>query len=296
MNHTFKYGFLLCGVLVAAFVCEAAFGATSDGPLKIEVISAYNLIVDSNIESPAGRCPTAAHLGLRVYNTGTTPMTGVTLKIGDLQNPATFAGTPGVYPVTSIPGAPWPYSGNFSFTQEGGVADATRYIPSIPAGGSAVVYWLVSYPVKDASGKTVAGAANVVADDLRLDYDMWVEGYENGSTLRRVYSERHMTCRNEISAMANKIWPNTTSKVPDQYLDIFTEQLGWRPNASQTRVPGADIIEGVWYDFGTVRHGFDNNGISFPTLMPGCSRWATHRCMTPRVSGWSKRMGLSSSN
>ncbi len=161
-------------------------------------------MVDSNIESPAGRCPTAAHLGLRVYNTGVTPLTGVTLRIGDLLNPATFSGTAGVYPVTSVAPGLRGYSGDFAFVHEGGVADATRYIPSIPAGGSAVVYWLVSYPVKDLNGKTVAGDANVVEDDLLLGYDMWGEGYENVATLRRVYAERHMTCRNELSAMAVK--------------------------------------------------------------------------------------------
>jgi len=256
----------LFGVLLVA---QSVCAALSDGALKIEVISAYNLVVDSNIESPSGSCPTAAHLGLRVYNTGTTPLTGVTLRIGDLLNPGTFSGTAGIYPVTTIAPGLRGYSGSFSFTHQGGTADATRYIPSIPAGGSAVVYWLVSYPLKDALGKSVAGAANIVEDDLQLDYDMWVEGYENGSTLRRVYAERHMTCRNEISAMANKIWPNTTSKVPDQYLDVFNEQLGWRPNATQSRVPGADIVEGVWYDFGTIRQGFDNNG----DLVPDYNAW-----------------------
>jgi len=263
-NHAIKYVYLI--LVLAAVVVSAA---SVDGDLRVEVVTAYNLVVDSNIETPAGRCPTAAHLGVRVYNTGATPMTGVTLRIGDLLNPATFSGTSGVYPLTTVSPETRPYSGTFSFTHEGGTSDATRYIPSIPAGGSVVAYWLVSYPVKDLNGKSVAGAANVVADDLRLDYDIWVEGYENGSTLRRVYAERQMTCRNEISAMANKIWPNTTSKVPDQYLDIFAEQLGWRPSVAQPRVPGANIAEGIWYDFGTVRYGFDNNG----DLIPDYNAW-----------------------
>lgn len=241
----------------------------SNGSLRMEVISAYNLIVDSNIETPAGRCPTAAHLGVKVTNTGTTPITDLTLRIGDLLSPATFSGTAGVFPVTTIAAGARMYSGNFSFTQEGGVSDATRFVPLIPAGGSAVVYWLVSYPLKDAFGKTVAGAGSDPSDDLRLDYDIWVEGYENGSTLRRTYDERHMMCRSELTAMANKIWPNTISKVPNEYLDAFTQQLGWRPDASVPRVPGADVIEGIWYDFGTVRQGFDNNG----DLVPDYNAW-----------------------
>ena len=36
-----------------------------------------------------------------------------------------------------------------------------------------------------------------------------------------------ITAYNEISAMANKIWPNTTSKVPDHYLDAIEQDLGW---------------------------------------------------------------------
>lgn len=91
-----------CFFPLTFLLARTASAEINDGALKMEVISAYNLVVDSNIESPAGRCPTAAHLGLRVYNTGVTPLTGVTLRIGDLLNPATFSGTAGVYPVTSI--------------------------------------------------------------------------------------------------------------------------------------------------------------------------------------------------
>ena len=71
----------------------------------------------------------------------------------------------------------------------------------------------------DANGKTVAGAAADPDDDLQLNYAVWVDGYENGVTQRRAYEQRHMTCRNELSAMANKIWLNTTAKVPNEYLD-----------------------------------------------------------------------------
>ncbi len=255
--------------LVACFGASSGNCATVDGPLRVEVITAYNLIVDSNIETPAGRSPRAAHLGVRVTNTGTTPITDVTLRIGDLLDAGTFTGTAGTYPVTTVaPGARL-YSGSFSFSHEGGTTDATRFIPFINPGETVAVYWLVSYPLVDASNVTLAGLGSDPSDDLELDYDIWVEGYENGATLRRVYEERQMFCRSEITAMANKIWPNTTSKVPDKYLDIFNVELGWRPNTTEPRLPDADIVEGIWYDFGTVRQGFDNNG----DLIPDYNAW-----------------------
>jgi hypothetical protein len=187
----------------------AAAAATVDGTLRIEVITAYNLVIDSNIETPAGAGPTACHLGVRIYNDGTNPVTDVYARIGDLTNPATWTGTAGTYPDTYVPPAdPRDYEGHFSFTHQGGTADAVRFVSEIPAGEYAAVYWLVSYPVKDANNQTVAGAAADPSDDLDLHYDIWVEGKE-GATTRRVYDERTMYCRNEISAMANKIWPNT---------------------------------------------------------------------------------------
>ena len=33
--------------------------------------------------------------------------------------------------------------------------------------------------------------------------------------------------RNEISAMANKIWPNGDNKVPDEYVAAIQQVLGW---------------------------------------------------------------------
>jgi hypothetical protein len=61
--------------------------------------------------------------------------------------------------------------------------------------------------------------------------------------------------RNEISAMANKIWPNTESKVPDIYLDAIEASLGWRPDTDESRIPGAVVMEGIWYDLGNVGAG-----------------------------------------
>ena len=44
-----------------------------DGALTMEPIAAYNLVVDSNAETPATYAPQAAHLAVKVTNTGATP-------------------------------------------------------------------------------------------------------------------------------------------------------------------------------------------------------------------------------
>ena len=52
-------------------------------------------------------------------------------------------------------------------------------------------------------------------DDLTLSYDIWATSTDiSGATVET----STLTMRNEISASANKIWPNTTSKVPAEYL------------------------------------------------------------------------------
>jgi hypothetical protein len=146
----------------------------SDGGLLIDVIPAYNLVIDSNVETPATYAPTAAHLGVKVTNVGTTPLSDIEVNFGSF-DVLTGAGTPGIYPVTTIPESDpiRDYWGNFSFVHEGGVIDATRPVVNLAPGESMVIYVLVSYPNLDERGKTVAGAAPVVEDDLRLDYDVW---------------------------------------------------------------------------------------------------------------------------
>ena len=70
-----------------------ALAANPDGDLRIEVIAAYNLVVDSNVESPSTYAPRSAYLGATYYNDGTNPLTDVWAYIGDYTN-----GTPGTYP------------------------------------------------------------------------------------------------------------------------------------------------------------------------------------------------------
>jgi len=75
---------------------------TTDGPLRMEVITAYNFVVDSNVESPSSFSPSAAHLGVKVCNTGTTTLTDVEVSIGRLSDPPTSSGTPGVFPPRTV--------------------------------------------------------------------------------------------------------------------------------------------------------------------------------------------------
>ncbi len=241
---------------------SASFAGTTDGPLKMEVITAYNFVVDSNIESPAGKSPSAAHLGVRVYNTGPTALTNVVVNIGRLTDEGTSTGTPGTFESRTV-NQTGQYAGTFALQMPGGAPDAVRTIPRIEAGQSVVQYFFVTYPLKDGSGNSVTGSAPVVTDDLWLNYDIWAYATEGAST-RRVNKTTRVTMRNEISAMANKIWPNGDNKVPDQYLDVIEASLGWRPTENEPRIPGAKITEGIWYDLGNIGAGFDNNGDGIP--------------------------------
>ena len=75
----------------ALAVTEAA-----DGALRVEVLTAYNLVVDSNVESPSTYAPRSAYMSAKIYNDGATTLTNVFAYIGD-----EAAGTPGIYPERS---------------------------------------------------------------------------------------------------------------------------------------------------------------------------------------------------
>ena len=64
---------LRCLVTVGAVLIQPAAWAQ----LRIEVISAYNLVVDSNVESPSTYAPRAAYLGATYHNDGTNALTDV---------------------------------------------------------------------------------------------------------------------------------------------------------------------------------------------------------------------------
>ena len=247
---------------------SAAAQTATDGPLKLEVITAYNFVVDSNVESPSTKGPSAAHLAVRVTNTGTSPLTNVVVNLGDY-DAGTSTGSPGVFPprTVSLSGSGG-YSGTFQLVMPGGAVDAVRSISTLAPGASTVQYFFVTYPQKDSLGRSVTGQAPVVTDDLWLNYDAWASGQADSTTYDTSLTAK-VTMRNEIAAMANKISPNTTSKVPPAYLAAIEASLGWRPASGVTRVPGALVTEGIWYDLGTVGAGFDNNG----DLLPDRNAW-----------------------
>ncbi len=88
---------LWCLIALAFLVPAALHATTQDGPLRMEIIAAPNLVVDSNIESPAGRSPSAAHMGVRIYNDGPDALTNVRVNIGSLIDQVNGTGTPGVF-------------------------------------------------------------------------------------------------------------------------------------------------------------------------------------------------------
>ena len=236
---------------------------------------AYNFIVDSNVETPATYAPTSAMLAIHVCNEGATPLTNVEATIGNFDpngDGVLTDNSPGIYPSRTNPTTG--QAGTFSLVHEGGsagLADATRFIGDLPAGECSVQYWLVSYPRLDSTGTTVTRGIKPF-DDLWLEYDFWATA-QSGATTLRADVTRRAYMRNEISAMANKIWPNTTSKVPNEYLAAISDPLGWSTQAedgSAVGTPGELITtKGVWFDLGNIGAGFDNDG----DLVPDRNAW-----------------------
>jgi hypothetical protein len=72
---------LFITLLLAMGSLHGLKGDTTDGPLRMEVITAYNFVVDSNIESPAGKSPSAAHLGVKIHNDGPAALTNVEVNL-----------------------------------------------------------------------------------------------------------------------------------------------------------------------------------------------------------------------
>src|SRR5262245_56375018 len=77
--------------LLAVWLCLPS--AQALGAVRIEPIAAYNLVVDSNVESPSTYAPRAAYLGATFHNDGAVALTNVFAYIGNFTN---F--TPGIYP------------------------------------------------------------------------------------------------------------------------------------------------------------------------------------------------------
>lgn len=258
-------------LLVLAVFLSTTFAfinmAHAAGNLSVEIIAAYNLVVDSNVSSPSTYAPSVATVIGKYCNTGSDPLTDVQGYIGDYTGSG--SGTPGIYPsrdsTTVSFGNQHPVlagTGSYSFSHVGGrvgTRDATRYVGTLAAGECAVQYWHFEYPqcanlpdgtaVKPPCSTTpVWGDSVKPEDDLWLEFDIWGTGTDSagGGTVTADATHR-MTMRNEISAMANKIEPNPNGK--------------WFNTNSTTIQPG-DVItsNGVLYDLGNINQGFDNDG------------------------------------
>jgi uncharacterized repeat protein (TIGR01451 family) len=263
---------LLTALAIATVIpAIAAPTIVTDGGLRIELVTAYNAVVDSNVESPSTKAPHAATLGCVVHNDSAAPLTDIRVRIGDYTDGVND--TPGIYPSRAHPPLVGPLPGaEFALTHEGGsagAADATRYIQSIDPGESVAVYWLISYPDLDENGDAVWGPSVKPNDDLWLEYDIWTTAQEGG-TPRSALATRTLTMRNEISAMANKILPNTAGKVPQEYMDLIGKFFPSWDSSADDGSPGTRVVmEGVWYDLGNVGEGFDNDG----DLVPDRNAW-----------------------
>ncbi|MFT5123423.1 MAG: putative repeat protein (TIGR01451 family), partial [Verrucomicrobiales bacterium] len=252
-----------CFLLLVGLGLMSSSGAraaeAADGGLRVEVIAAYNLVVDSNVESPSTYAPRSAYLGAKFYNDGSNTLNDVFAFIGN-----EAAGTPGIYPARAHPPLVGPLPGSaFALTHEAGAlgtADATRFLGSIAPGEHITVYWLISYPNLDELGNAVWGPSVKPDDDLWLEYDVWGTADEAGAP-RSAAVTRTMTMRNEISAAANKILPNGVNKVPAEYLELLNQFVPSWTTEILSGSPGSQIVaEGVWYDLGNVGEGFDNDG------------------------------------
>ncbi len=237
------------------FLSFTLFGSINPtGDLRMEVIAAYNFVVDSN--SPTSG-PSSAYVGVEVCNDGTDDLTNVVVNIGDFN-----AGTPGVYPVRT--NAEHGYDGDLSFEHSGDCdgTDGTRFIGTIPAGECVTHYWLLEYPVVDNAGSSVVGG-NTLSDDLWLNFDYWATA-DDGATPLAADDTWTVTMRSMISAMANKSAPNGDNKVPSEYLDAIEGELGWRPDIETASAGSNFELEGIWYDLGRINKGYDNDGDFIP--------------------------------
>ncbi len=267
--------------------------ANTPGQLTVNIIAAYNLVVDSNVLAPSTYAPSVATVGISVCNTSSTEtVTGLQVYIGNYNGGA--GSTPGIYPARdSNVGDPaydpafsdplrYLYlqnTGSYAFQHVGGnigTRDATRYIGTLAARQCQVQYWHFVYPRRsngaspnytpNAGNQPVWGQTRLTSDDLALGFDVWATAPGG------VIATKHqtMTMRNEISAMANKIKPN-----PDG---------AWFNTTNPVTAGEIITTNGILYELGVINQGFDNDGdytpdfnawvqpIGDPAYDPSCFR------------------------
>ncbi len=313
-----RRNFAVCLTAAAMLAAPLSAARAAEGDLKIEIISAYNLVVDSNVTTPATYAPGAATVGAKICNTTTAPINDVHVYIGDYKDGV--GSTPGLYPVFNSAGDSRTWlnnTGTYSLKQESGsytdVSDASRaWIGTLQAGECKVEYWVISYPqCVNVGGQpqappctTSITGGSTTADDLTLYYDVWA----TGSGVPTVHDRQGLTLRSEISASANKIWPNGDNKVPAEYKAAIEEAFGWdvwTPTGGDFAYPGQTVrTQGIWYDLGNVNKGFDNNGDGVPdqnawlqpvgdpsVYDPGCFRLVrTYGILVVKLSGGGEKL------
>jgi hypothetical protein len=79
---------------MAVISLHSAQAANPSGDLTVQVIAAYNFIVDSNVTTPATYAPTSAMIGAKFCNTGANALTDVSAYTGDWKG-TVLSSTPG---------------------------------------------------------------------------------------------------------------------------------------------------------------------------------------------------------
>lgn len=234
--------------------------ARAAASLNVEIIAGYNLVVDSNVSSPSTYAPRVATVIGKFCNPGDTALTDVYGYIGNGTTPGTYPARNSLTDAEFQSGQKWNYlynTGLYRYRHVGPVADASRYIGTIPAGQCVYQYWTIEYPACEnvggawqeppCTGDPVWGTSIKPDDDLSLQFVIWGTGQDGGET-RSGSNTWTMTMRNEISAMANKIEPNGNPAGR------------WFNTTSPVRVGDVITTNGVLYSLGNVRFGFDNDG------------------------------------
>src|SRR6185312_476062 len=95
----------LIGLVAAGFLVVPAFG---QGVLSVQPLTGSNLIVDSNVSSPATYAPRSGYIGANFCNTGNATLQNVFANVGNYNGGVNS--TPGVFPVwnSAAPTAPTP--------------------------------------------------------------------------------------------------------------------------------------------------------------------------------------------
>jgi hypothetical protein len=154
---------------------------------------------------------------------------------------------------------------------------------------------MITYPRKAFNGSSWVDVTGGVKpeDDLWLPYFFWGTS-TGGATTATSYRWNAITMRNEISAAANKIWPNGDNKVPDEYVAAIAQLVGWdtlTPSGTSSVYPGDTVVsEGIWYDLGNVGAGFDNNGDFVPDRNIWLQPIGDASGYQPRFFAWCGRM------